>query len=198
MKKNEIVMVFVISLASWLLVASTGIAASTSWVSTHCNIDFLPGSPDKKERLDHAKSLYKLINLIHKSIPTLSPSEKKWLNAEMRSGGKRMMDVWDTDEYLLHMAKEEVDSLKNNLSSIIDGDYKDQKSEVYFWLNVADKMMRGDMGGRISKLVQKGLISISSDSDWDNGELIRNIFDGYGSNILTSIVQFHIDEWLSE
>ena len=199
MKKKQFILILTISLVSWLLVILTGISdASDEFFEIKPKLD-LNKPPNKEERLAFAKSLYEKINQITDAIPILSPSQRKWLEAEMSSDNVFMqLKVYETDEKYLRDTKAEIEIIRFQLIQIIDAKYQGQREEVFYWQIIASGMMAWQLPFNISELVNRKLITISSDKRFGDRDVVAMVFNQTGSSILNAIVANYLLKRLPE
>jgi hypothetical protein len=199
MKKKKFILTLTISLISWLLVIPAGITnASGVFFEIKPKLD-INKPPNKEERLAFAKSLYEKINQIADAIPNLSPSQKKWLEAEMSSDNTtRIYNAYESDEKYLKDIKITVELLRFQLIQIIDAKYQGQRQEVFYWQIIASGVMDWQLPFNISELVNRKLITISSDKRFGNREVVAMVFNQTGSSILNAIVTNYLLKRLPE
>jgi hypothetical protein len=84
------------------------------------------------------------------------------------------------------------------LIEIINAKYQEQRGEVYWWQLVAAGMMDWQLPFCISELVNRKLITISSDKRFGDRDAVAIVFNTTGSSILTAIVLNHLLKRLPE
>ncbi|MEE9260794.1 MAG: hypothetical protein V3U40_06775 [Candidatus Scalindua sediminis] len=192
-------LILTISLVSWLLVIPIGISdASDEFFEIKPKLN-IKKPPNKEERLTYARALYKKINQIYDAIPNLSPSQKKWLDSEMSSENVfRRIEVFESDEKYLQDTKSKVETIQLILTAIVDGNYQEQREETFSWLLIASGMVEWDIPWGIAELVNRKLITISSDKRFGEREVIAMTFNRIGRSILNTIVTSYLSKRLPE
>jgi hypothetical protein len=117
--------------------------------------------PNRDARLLYAKTLSTFLHKIDEYIPSLSPSERTWLNEELKEYNKskninRLFAVQDSKEYKSDYVKKHIESMTDKLDEIIKT-HKLNK-EVYLWSRLTEDLMDPDFWEKLHILADDGLI----------------------------------------
>ena len=117
---------------------------------------------DANGRVQYAKNLLSFLRKIDQSIPSLSPSQKQWLEKEMDEYKKsenisRYFEISNSKEYIMRTAKNYLGSMISRLSLII---MKPPASEeTYLWSLITEDLMAADFWFSLRTLIDEfGLV----------------------------------------
>jgi hypothetical protein len=117
---------------------------------------------DANSRVQYAKNLLSFLRKIDESIPSLSPSQKQWLEKEMEEYKKsenisRYFEISNTKEYKMRTVKNYLGSMSSTLSLII---MKPPTSEeTYLWSLITEDLMAADFWFSLRTLIDEfGLV----------------------------------------
>jgi hypothetical protein len=190
MIRNIVIVIF-------LVLISTSISDASVFFEIKPKLD--PNRPpNKQERINFARALYKKFYEMNDAIPNLSPSQEKWLKSEELSENPyRKLKAHESDEHYLQDTKERLENILKALGIIINGLHKDQKHEVLYWLGVADGMIDFNLSLGIAELVNRNLV-IFSDERFGNSDLMLWVFGKIGRSILSAVIAPYIMGQLPE
>jgi predicted GTPase len=134
------------------------------------------GERNRESRVQYAKELSSFFKKIDESIPSLSPSQREWLEKELRESKKtknfyREVEVFNTKEYNIHVVKMKLKSWIGGLNLVIQE--KQLNREVYIWSVIAEELVRTDFWSSLHvlmvehNLVDKNLFCRESDEKID-------------------------------
>ncbi len=187
---KTIISLIVLSLGFNMMVIDRAEALTIPESATVLKVDT---PPKREERIAFAQALLKEIDQIHSLIPNLSPTQKKWLNAQLSSSNtNRKNRAYKSDEFVLQTTKSKIGEIKIILEEIIDGNFlgqlMNQRNEVYNWLYVSTGLIDFYIPFGIAKLINKKLIVIPEDGSLGEIDALGLRFNGIGGSILTTIV----------
>lgn len=113
---------------------------------------------DIKGRVQYAKELQSFLKKIDDSIPTLSPSQREWLEKELgeyeKSGNtRRYLEIFQAKEYKIKTVKNHLGSMVSTLNSIIKK--PPLKDEAYFWSLIAEELMDVELWSILNILIDE-------------------------------------------
>jgi hypothetical protein len=141
----------------------------------------IPDYTIAETRRKYAQNLIEFLKKIDDSLPTLSPSQKEWLEKEFKEYEKtenhlRIYEVTQSKEYNIHFAKENTQDLIEKLNSnILYIQYDNKKLEMYTWLLISINLLEARYWNAIVTLGEMGLIDkkIFFNFDSNNAEMIK-------------------------
>ena len=139
MAKKNFILSFLITMSYLCFHVSTGLCANDDGTPK------IAAMQDINGRVQYAKELQSFLRKIDESIPTLSPSQREWLEKELgeykKSGNiRRYLEIIKTKEYKIKTVKNHLGSMISILNSIIKK--PPLKSEAYFWSLIAERIDR--------------------------------------------------------
>lgn len=191
---NTVLSTIVLSIGLNVMTVDTSVAFTAPESTTILRVD---KPPKKEERIAFARALRKEIDQIHNLIPNLSPSQEKWLHAQLSSNNtNRKTKAYESDEFVLQTTKSKTGEIKTILEEIIEGNVSgqlmNQRDEVFNWLYVSTGLIDFYIPLGIAKLINKKLIIIPEDGSLGEIGALGLRFNGIGSSILTAIVGSYI------
>ena len=141
-----------------LLVLATAISVSAQTGSDYFR--------DKVYRDSRARVWREGFIKLNAQIPTLSPTEERWLKTEIDDtiadeGGKytpRSLAAMDSREYQLRVAKPHVQKIIRTLDSLLGSAGRDEKQEVGLWTQLAVLFLEKRFWQSIDNLVQRKIV----------------------------------------
>jgi hypothetical protein len=161
------------------------------------------------DRIEYAKSLLSFFEKIDNQIPSLSPSQKQWLDSELSKFNKaqnvnRFLEITNTKEFNINLAKNDISIVVNILKKIVTESENDNNHEMYFWSLVSDNLLKRDFWDDIIvliydyKIINKNLFKADQNKYSNNSQrmdtfylnngmlpaqlILRNILEPYLGN----------------
>ncbi|MDR4503468.1 MAG: hypothetical protein MRK01_01590 [Candidatus Scalindua sp.] len=191
---NTVLLTIVLYFGLNVMTIDISVAFTAPESTTILKVDPAPG---KEERIAFAQALRKEIDQLHSIIPDLPPTQKKWLNAQLSSSNtNRKIKAYESDEFVIQTTKSKIGEIKTILEEIIEGnvagELMNQRDEVFNWLYVSTGLIDFYIPLGVAKLINKKLIVIPDDENFEDIEALGLRFNGIGSSILAAIVGNHI------
>ncbi len=165
------------------------------------------------ERTKYAKELLTFIKEIDDQIPSLSPSQEKWLQNEIGNSNlitRRYIEATQTKEYNINVVKKNFAGTMYALNKVIAnlGEKKrtphDEKKEIYWWSIINDYLLDNELWQSLLILIEDYKIvdrkMFYSDSDrYDNPNEQMHLFfmnNAYwpSRQILRSIIEPYLEK----
>ncbi len=130
---------------------------------------------------------------LDRQIPTLSPSQEKWLRTEyheeIAAAGNRFtpraLAAMDSIEFQIHIAKPRNGELIGALTQIANGTARDRSHEVALWASVSDWLIDYQYWQAVNALVIRGTVQKNIghvDSLYKSAELGSKLIVGLNSD----------------
>ena len=143
-------------------------------------------------RREVAADLLARIRGINDAIPSLSPSEKKWLERERAaidpespSYTGRITNFYASNEATKERAKNAISLMDNSLTAITYQKAKDVKQEVLLWAIVSHYLRKVQIYEDLNRLIKRKVITTDEYSPDSVDDLL---YQGWGEEIQKSIV----------
>ncbi len=130
---------------------------------------------DINGRVQYAKELQSFLKKIDESIPSLSPSQREWLEKELgeykQSGNiRRYIEISKTKEYKIKTVKNHLGSMISTLNSIIKK--PPLKGEAYYWSLIAEELMDVEFWSTLHILIDEFSLVDSKLFEPDSSKII--------------------------
>tara|TARA_Y100001937_G_scaffold127565_1_gene200195 strand:+ start:376 stop:918 length:543 start_codon:yes stop_codon:yes gene_type:complete len=129
------------------------------------------GQKDYRElHVMQAKKMLANYDLINKQVPTLSPSEKKWLDKEVLKPlskpnsvyTRRILSGMDSKEYQIHVVNTGTEDIISYLNQIIDRKDLKYLQEIEIWIILVKKIIDFNYWQSMEILIDMGIIKEDS------------------------------------
>jgi hypothetical protein len=122
--------------------------------------------PSTQARRSLAKQWASWFVALDRQIPTLSPSQEKWLKTEyhdeIAAAGNRFtaraLAATDSIEFQIHIVKPRNGELVSTLTQIASGAARDKNQEVALWASVSDWLIDYQYWQAVNTLVKRGTV----------------------------------------
>lgn len=134
------------------------------------NTFWMGDPPNQKIRQDQASEWLKCFKKVEEQIPTLSPSEKRWLETELDTElakGKvtqRSLTARKSSEYNIHIARSHLEEIIYYLTLLANNKSVERNKEMITWSLLAHQFMDGDFWQSISVLVDQKIVNKKIDN----------------------------------
>lgn len=113
---------------------------------------------NKEGRLSYAKKLSSFFKKIDEFIPSLSPSQREWLDKELKEYEKtknrsRYAEISNTKEYMIDDIKGYIDRVTSLLDSIQKS--TELKTEIYLWSLIAEFLLKINFWSTLQTSIEK-------------------------------------------
>jgi hypothetical protein len=154
--------------------------------------------PNAQIRRSLAKQWASLFVALDRQIPTLSPSQERWLKTEyheeIAAAGNRFtsrsLAAMDSIEYQIHIIKPRNGELVGALTQIANGSIRDKSQEVALWATVSDWLIDYQYWQAVNTLVKRGTVQKKI------GHVDTLYFENYtfqARSVLSKIVVPHLE-----
>jgi hypothetical protein len=129
------------------------------------NTFWMGDPPNQKIRQNQASEWLNCFKKVEEQIPTLSPSERTWLETEVNNElakGKytqRALTAMESREYHIYITRPHLEKIINNLTLLANSKSLERNREMVTWSFLANQFMDGTFWRSISSLVDRKIVN---------------------------------------
>lgn len=143
---------------------------------------------DPDARAEVARGLLEVVVPIRDAVPTLSPSQRQWLEEEREKvttdNPGRLRNFVDSDEFAISKAKHHSEQLWNALYALVHGKIN-IKQQMLMWTLVSYHMSTPMLWDHLKVLAQRDLVDTKI---WGGYRHPEALYGGYARDLLMQIV----------